>query len=94
MLRRPDTHRETRDDGCRTLPYRAETRSPRPNPLDVRLPLARGGRGQIEHEVVTKIEAAKVDGGYLHCSDHSVPPTVSWDDYRFWQELAREHADT
>jgi len=55
--------------------------------------LARGDRSEIEHEVASKIEAAKVDGGYLHCSDHSVPPTVSWDTYRFWQDLAKKHAE-
>ncbi len=55
--------------------------------------VATGDRGRIEREVVTKIEAAKADGGYLHCSDHSVPPTVSWDSYRLWHDLARKHAD-
>lgn len=55
--------------------------------------LAKGDRRAVEREVVTKIEAAKVDGGYLHCSDHSVPPTISWDMFRFWQDLARQHAE-
>ncbi|MBU0606638.1 MAG: uroporphyrinogen decarboxylase family protein [Armatimonadetes bacterium] len=53
--------------------------------------LATGDRAAIRHEVVSKIEAAKVGGGYIHQSDHSVPPTVSWDDYRYWMELAREY---
>ncbi len=52
--------------------------------------LATGDRAAIRHEVISKIEAAKVGGGYIHQSDHSVPPTVSWDDYRYWMELARE----
>lgn len=53
--------------------------------------LATGDRAAIRHEVVSKIEAAKPGGGYIHQSDHSVPPTVSWDDYQYWMELAREY---
>lgn len=53
--------------------------------------LATGDRELIRREVVSKIEAAKVGGGYVHQSDHSVPPTVSYDSYRFWMDLAREH---
>jgi uroporphyrinogen decarboxylase len=53
--------------------------------------LATGDRDQIAHEVVSKVEAAKVGGGYIHQSDHSVPPTVSLDSYTFAMELAREH---
>ncbi len=52
--------------------------------------LATGDRQQIPKEVTTKIETAKVGGGYICHSDHSVPPTVSWDDYRYWMELAHE----
>jgi hypothetical protein len=52
--------------------------------------LATGDRSLIREEVVTKIEAAKPGGGYIHQSDHSVPPTVSWEAYRYWMELARE----
>jgi uroporphyrinogen decarboxylase len=55
--------------------------------------LATGDRAAIRHEVVSKIEAAKPGGGYIHQSDHSVPPTVSWDDYRYWMDLAREHGE-
>jgi uroporphyrinogen decarboxylase len=52
--------------------------------------LATGDREAIRHEVVSKIEAAKPGGGYVHQSDHSVPPTVSYDSYRYWMDLARE----
>jgi len=52
--------------------------------------LATGDRGLIEEEVRSKVEVAKVGGGYIHQSDHSVPPTVSWDSYRFWMDLAAE----
>jgi len=55
--------------------------------------LAAGDRKRIREEVVTKIEAAKPGGGYVHQSDHSVPPTVSYDAYRYWMDLAREHGD-
>ena len=53
--------------------------------------LARGDREEITHEVVTKVEAAKVGGGYIYHSDHSVPPTVSFESYGLAVELAREH---
>ncbi|NCO37022.1 MAG: hypothetical protein AUJ92_08635 [Armatimonadetes bacterium CG2_30_59_28] len=52
--------------------------------------LATGDRHLIKHEVTSKVAAAKVDGGYIHQSDHSVPPTVSFDSYCFWMDLARE----
>ncbi|MGD9496678.1 MAG: hypothetical protein AB7Y46_10270, partial [Armatimonadota bacterium] len=52
---------------------------------------AYGDRELIRYEVVSKMEAAKVGGGYIHQSDHSVPPTVSYDAYRYWMDLAREH---
>ena len=52
--------------------------------------LATGDRAAIEHEVVSKVETAKVGGGYIHQSDHSVPPTVSYDSYRYWMARARE----
>lgn len=53
--------------------------------------LATGDRGLIEREVASKMETAKVGGGYIHQSDHSVPPTVSYDSYRLWMDLAVEH---
>lgn len=52
--------------------------------------LATGDRDRIRREVVSKIAAAKPGGGYVHQSDHSVPPTVSFAAYRYWMELARE----
>ena len=36
---------------------------------------------QIEEEIRTKITAAKVGGGYIYHSDHSVPDSVSFADY-------------
>ncbi len=52
--------------------------------------MARGGE-QLETEVRTKVLAAKPGGGYIYHSDHSVPPTVSLDNYRRVVELVREH---
>lgn len=53
--------------------------------------LATGNREAIEHEVVSKVQAARPGGGYIYHSDHSVPPTVSFADYSFAVELARKH---
>jgi uroporphyrinogen decarboxylase len=52
--------------------------------------MARGGK-ELEAEVRTKVLAAKPGGGYIYHSDHSVPPTVSFDSYRRVIELVREH---
>lgn len=46
--------------------------------IDVRkMPLS----DQIEEEIRTKVTAAKVGGGYIYHSDHSVPDSVSFADY-------------
>ncbi|MBU0477740.1 hypothetical protein KKC91_04140 [bacterium] len=55
--------------------------------------LAKGNKKEIENEVVTKIETAKKGGGYIFNSDHSVPPTVSFEDYSFAIKLARKHGN-
>ena len=55
--------------------------------------LATADRELIREEVVTKVQAAKSGGGYIHQSDHSVPPTVSYDAYRYWMDLALEHGE-
>lgn len=36
----------------------------------------------IEEEIRTKFTIAKQGGGYIYHSDHSVPPTVSFAQYR------------
>lgn len=51
---------------------------------------ATNDRGAIREEVTSKLLAAKPGGGYIYHSDHSVPPTVSFDSYRYAVELARE----
>jgi len=44
----------------------------------------------IKKEVQSKMTVAKQNGRYIFHSDHSVPPTVSLDNYRYAVELARE----
>ena len=50
-----------------------------------------GTRKDVEEEVIPKVEAAKNFGGYIFHSDHSVPPTVSWDNYCHAVELVKKH---
>jgi uroporphyrinogen decarboxylase len=45
---------------------------------------------EIAYEVKTKVTAAKEGGGYLFYSDHSIPPTVSLENYKYAIKLARE----
>jgi uroporphyrinogen decarboxylase len=47
------------------------------------------GRERIREEVVTKVLAAKGSRRYIFHSDHSVPDTVSLQDYTFAVETAR-----
>lgn len=44
---------------------------------------ATGDRDAIEEEVRRKVEAGKARKGYAYHSDHSVPPSVDWDTYKF-----------
>jgi uroporphyrinogen decarboxylase len=48
-------------------------------------------REKIEHEIKTKLEAAMPYKGYLFHSDHSVPPSVSWETYQFMLELCDKY---
>lgn len=45
----------------------------------------------IEEEVRTKLEIAKVGGGYIYHSDHSVPPIVSFERYQHVMDLVRKY---
>jgi len=45
----------------------------------------------IEEEIRTKFEVAKVGGGYIYHSDHSVPDNVSFERYRFVIQLVHEY---
>jgi len=46
---------------------------------------------EIEKEVVSKVSIAKEGGGYVFKSDHSVPPTVSLENYSYAVKLAKEY---
>lgn len=48
-------------------------------------------KDQIEEEVATKITVAKQGGGYIYHSDHSVPPSVSLENYLFVLECVRRY---
>ncbi|MBN2445785.1 MAG: hypothetical protein JXO22_03620 [Phycisphaerae bacterium] len=47
---------------------------------------------QIEREVADKIPAAMKNGGYIYHIDHSVPPTVSLESYKYLLTCVRQHA--
>ncbi|HXG24978.1 MAG TPA: uroporphyrinogen decarboxylase family protein [Chthonomonadales bacterium] len=46
---------------------------------------------QIEAEVASKVPLAKKGGGYIYHSDHSVPPGVTWETYKFLMKLIDEY---
>jgi uroporphyrinogen decarboxylase len=50
-----------------------------------------GDADELERDIASRITAAKVNGGYIYHSDHSVPPTVSWARYQWIVELARHY---
>lgn len=48
-------------------------------------------REKIEAEVVSKLAAGKATRGYVYHSDHSIPPQVSWDSYKFVVDLLNRY---
>lgn len=46
---------------------------------------------EIEKEIRDKILIAKEGGGYIYHSDHSIPPTVSLENYRFTLETVSKY---
>jgi len=52
--------------------------------------VANGTKEQIREEVVSKINLAKQGGGYMYHIDHSVPPTVSLENYSFLIKTIKE----
>ncbi len=50
-----------------------------------------GTRADIEEEISSKLPIAMRGGGYMYHSDHSVPPTVSWDNYCYAMELVEKY---
>jgi uroporphyrinogen decarboxylase len=53
--------------------------------------VATNDRDQIEREVAAKVPAAAAGGGYIYHIDHSVPPTISLDAYRYLLDCVRRH---
>ncbi|HPU26359.1 MAG TPA: uroporphyrinogen decarboxylase family protein [Phycisphaerae bacterium] len=54
--------------------------------------IATNDRDRIEREVAEKIPVAARDSGYIYHIDHSVPPTVSFDSYRYLLDRVRYYA--
>ena len=50
-----------------------------------------GTREEIEREVLPKLAAAKENGGYIYHSDHSVPNSVSFENYAYAIDLVRRY---
>jgi uroporphyrinogen decarboxylase len=50
-----------------------------------------GTRQDVEEEVVGKVLAAKENGGYIFHSDHSVPSSVSFENYCLAIQLAKQY---
>lgn len=50
-----------------------------------------GDLDTLEAEVRDKIMAARVDGGYIYHSDHSVPPSVDWERYQWIIDRVRHY---
>jgi uroporphyrinogen decarboxylase len=50
-----------------------------------------GTKEEIEFEVRTKVSTAKQNGGYIFHSDHSVPPSVSFENYCYVIELVEKY---
>jgi len=44
----------------------------------------------IEEEIKSKIPLAKENGGYIYHSDHSIPPSVSFENFKYLIELVKE----
>ena len=48
-------------------------------------------RDRVAAEVAAKVPLAKEGGGYIYHSDHSIPPGVHWETYRFLMEQVDKH---
>ncbi len=60
--------------------------------IDV-MTMATNDRDLIEEEVVSKLRAGMKGAGYVYHSDHSVPPSVTWDTYKFILDLVDCHGN-
>lgn len=50
-----------------------------------------GSRTEIQEEVHTKVEAGMQDGGYIFHTDHSVPNSVSFDNYCYALQMLHRY---
>ena len=50
-----------------------------------------GSKDEIREEIVSKLAAVKETGGYIYHSDHSVPNSVSLENYAYAIELVRQY---
>jgi hypothetical protein len=48
------------------------------------------GKGAIDAELKRKVPPLVKDGGYIPCCDHSVPPDVSWKNFRHYRHRLME----
>jgi uroporphyrinogen decarboxylase len=46
---------------------------------------------KLEHEISTKFAAGMATKGYVYHSDHSVPPSTSWETYQFIMQLVEKY---
>lgn len=52
--------------------------------------IANGTKEQIREEIISKVNIAKQGGGYIYHIDHSVPPTISLENYSFLIKTLKE----
>lgn len=55
--------------------------------------LATNDLEQIEHEVLSKLQACMEKKAYVYHSDHSVPPSVNWETMLFVADLLDRHGN-
>ena len=51
------------------------------------------GREAIDAELEAKLPFMLSQGGYIPHIDHTVPPDVSWDNFRYYWEKVREYVE-
>ena len=52
-----------------------------------------GTKADVEEEIMSKLPIAMKGGGYIFHSDHSVPPTVSFENYKYAIELIDKYGN-
>jgi hypothetical protein len=49
------------------------------------------GRAAIDAELEAKLPVLLVQGGYIPCCDHLVPPDVSWENFVYYRERLKDY---